>query len=103
MEQIIKIELPLVKFDTNRNKKQTTVYIDIESVRGMMLRDWEEGGMKVPDLCVLSKGLKTKRLNSSNTTTISIEDVEDNYLIIGMSKERLMDKLAKTDFVTLIS
>ncbi len=92
---VTKIEVPLIKFDTNGNPKPTRVFLDIENIRGMILRDWEDKGKSVPDMCVLCKTLKISRQAEDQDSS--------NYFILGMSKEKLMDKLQRNNLAILIS
>lgn len=85
------IELPLISFDQQRNKRVKPTYFSSDVFKDKMIRDWEEGGKSVTGMCVVAKQIKIKGEDTS-------ESNNSEYWIFALSKESLVSKLTGAGF-----
>lgn len=85
------IELPLISFDGQRNKRVKNTYFSSDVFKDKMVRDWEEGGKAVPGMCVVARQIKIKGDENS-------ESNNSEYWILDLSKEKLVKKLTDAGF-----
>ena len=78
MEPAKKIELPTYSFDGKQIARIKPVLYDYDYLRPMNLKKWEAGGTEFTDRCAI--------FNPA---------MNGQFIIIGMSSEKLQEKLTK--------
>lgn len=83
-----KIELPVAVLDNSQNSKTKPVLYDVEKLRHTNIRDWDEGGVPSKGKCVIFSDLKIGN--------------KDDFTVIAMSKEALIEKLSGAGLIEVI-
>ena len=94
------IELPLISFDSQRNKRIKPTYFSSDVFKDKLIRDWEESGKSVSGMCVVAKQIKIKGDRNAERENSPYKEESDSseYWIINLSKESLVAKLEKAGF-----